>query len=75
MAVLGLIGGVLVCVSGTAVLLGALEQGGSAQTLATMPEFLWELSLGIYLTVKGFRPSAVASEPARTATHELAAVV
>jgi hypothetical protein len=40
-----------------------------------MPEFLWELSLGIYLTVKGFRPSAVASEPARTATHELAAVV
>jgi Domain of unknown function (DUF4386) len=71
MAVLGLIGGVLVCVSGTAVLLGALEQGGSAQTLATMPEFLWELSLGIYLTVKGFRPSAVASQPTRTATNEL----
>ena len=75
MAVLGLIGGVLVCLSGTAVLLGALEQGGSAQTLATMPEFLWELSLGIYLTVKGFRPSAVASEPARTATQELVAAV
>jgi hypothetical protein len=75
MAVLGLIGGVLVCVSGTAVLLGALEQGGSAQTLATMPEFLWELSLGIYLTVKGFRPSAVASLPARTATNELLAAV
>ena len=75
MAVLGLIGGVLVCLSGTAVLLGALEQGGSAQTLATMPEFLWELSLGIYLTVKGFRPSAAASEPARTATQELVAAV
>ena len=75
MAVLGLIGGVLVCLSGTAVLLGALEQGGSAQTLATMPEFLWELSLGIYLTVKGFRPSAAAAEPARTATQELVAAV
>jgi hypothetical protein len=33
-----------------------------------MPEFLWELSLGLYLTVKGFRPSAAASEPARAAT-------
>jgi hypothetical protein len=71
MAVLGLIGGVLVCVSGSAVLLGALEQGGSVQTLATMPEFFWELSLGIYLTVKGFRPAAAVSQPARNATHEL----
>jgi hypothetical protein len=25
------------------------------------PEFLWELSLGIYLTVKGFRPSPILS--------------
>ena len=71
MAVLGLIGGVLVCLSGTAVLLGALEQGGAEQTLAALPEFLWELSLGLWLTVKGFRPSAAASEPARTATNEL----
>jgi hypothetical protein len=71
MAVLGLIGGVLVCVSGSAVLLGALGQGGSLQTLATMPEFFWELSLGVYLTVKGFKPAAAASQPARTATNEL----
>jgi Domain of unknown function (DUF4386) len=75
MAVLGLIGGVLVCVSGTAVLLGVLQQGGSAQTLATVPEFFWELSLGIYLTVKGFRQTALASQPARTATNELLAAV
>jgi hypothetical protein len=27
------------------------------------------LSLGIYLTVKGFRPSAAAAEPASTATN------
>ena len=25
------------------------------QSLATVPEFVWELSLGIYLTVKGFQ--------------------
>ena len=24
-----------------------------------MPEFFWELSFGIYLIVKGFRPSPV----------------
>jgi hypothetical protein len=40
-----------------------------------MPEFFWELSLGIYLTVKGFRPSAAASQPARTATNELLVAV
>ena len=26
-----------------------------------VPEFLWELGLGIWLIVKGFNPSAVAS--------------
>jgi hypothetical protein len=71
MAVLGLIGGPLVCASGIAVLFGVLEQGGAAQSLAALPEFLWELSLGIYLTVKGFRPAAAASAPARTATNEV----
>ena len=56
-------------------LFGVLEQGGAVQTIATMPEFFWELSLGIYLTVKGFRRSAAASQPARTATNELLAAV
>ena len=28
--------------------------GGPVQIIATIPEFIWELSLGIYLTVKGF---------------------
>jgi hypothetical protein len=73
MAVLGLIGGALVCASGTAVLFGVLEQGGMGHNVAVIPEFLWELSLGIYLTVKGFRRSAAASEPARTATNHVVA--
>jgi Domain of unknown function (DUF4386) len=73
MAVLGLIGGPLLCASGIAVLFGALQQRGPDQSIASIPEFLWELSLGIYLTVKGFRPSAAASQPARTATNELVA--
>jgi hypothetical protein len=59
MAVLGLIGGALICASGIAVVLGAAEPQGAFQAIATIPEFIWELSLGIYLTVKGFRPSRV----------------
>lgn len=75
MAVLGLIAGPLVCASGVAVLFGVLAQGGVEQSIASIPEFFWELSLGTYLTIKGFRPSAAASEPTRTATKELVAAV
>jgi hypothetical protein len=28
------------------------------QGVATIPEFLWELFLGVYCTFKGFRPSS-----------------
>jgi hypothetical protein len=59
MAMLGLVGGSLICISGAAVVLGTIEAGGTAQRLATIPEFFWELSLGVYLIVKGFRPSPV----------------
>jgi hypothetical protein len=31
------------------------------KNLAAAPEFVWELSLGIYLMVKGFRPSPITS--------------
>jgi hypothetical protein len=59
MAMLGLIGGPLIIISGTAVLFGVIEAGSSAQVIATIPEFFWELSLGIYLMVKGFKPSPI----------------
>jgi hypothetical protein len=58
MAMLGLVGGPLIIASGTAVMFGVDDAGGALQGLATVPEFLWELSLGIYCTVKGFRPSS-----------------
>jgi len=58
MAILGLVGGPLIILSGTAVMFGVVDAGGTVQSLATIPEFLWELSLGIYCTVKGFRPSS-----------------
>jgi hypothetical protein len=55
---LGLIGGPLIIASGTAVLFGADHPSGSLQGIATIPEFLWELFLGLYCTFKGFRPSS-----------------
>ena len=58
MAMLGLIGGPLIILSGIGVLFGWWNAGGTVQALATIPEFLWELFLGIYAAVKGFRPSS-----------------
>jgi hypothetical protein len=55
---LGLVGGPLIIVSGTLVLFGVADAGGALQGIATIPEGLWELSLGIYCTAKGFRPSS-----------------
>jgi hypothetical protein len=57
---LGLIGGPLIIVSGTAVLFSGDHPSNtlhSLQGVATIPEFLWELFLGVYCTLKGFRPS------------------
>ncbi len=67
MAILGLIGGPLIVVSGIAVMFDVIERGSTLQGVATIPEFIWELSFGIYLIVKGFKSSptfpGVDSEP------------
>ncbi len=55
LAVLGLIGGPMLVASGSAAILGLIEPGGAVQTFSATPEFFWELGLGIYLVVKGFR--------------------
>jgi len=58
---LGLIGGPLLIVTGTAIMFTGNDPSStlrSLQGLATIPEFLWELFLGIYCTFKGFRPSS-----------------
>jgi MFS family permease len=45
-----------------AALLGVIEPDSALKNLAAAPEFVWELSLGIYLMVKGFRPSPITAE-------------
>jgi len=59
MAVLGLIGGPLIIVSGIGVLLGLIE-ADSVWQVAVIPEFIWELLLGIWPIIRGFDPSALA---------------
>jgi hypothetical protein len=60
MAVVGLIGGPLIIVTGVGVIFGVIEAGGAVQAIATIPEALWELGLGIWPIVRGFNTSAIA---------------
>lgn len=55
LSILGLVGGPLIIATGSAAVLGLIEPGGVVQSLSAAPEFFWELGLGIYLIVKGFR--------------------
>jgi len=59
-AVLGLVGGPLVCLSGTAVLFGLYDQV-PVHVIAALPVFAWEVSLAIWLIAKGFKPSLITS--------------
>jgi len=57
----GLIGGPLIIISGTAIMFGGNHPSStlhSLQGIATAPEFVWELFLGVYCTVWGFRRDA-----------------
>lgn len=65
MAMLGLIGGPLVILAGILVIFDVIETGSPIDGLMTIPEGLWELSLGIYLVAKGYRRDApvLANDP------------
>jgi hypothetical protein len=61
MALLGLIAGPVLIARFVGILFGVFEPLGVLGGLMVVPEFLWELALGIWLTVRGFNPSALAS--------------
>jgi hypothetical protein len=61
MAILGLIAGPVLIARFVGILFGIFEPGSALGGLMVVPEFLWELSLGIWLIVKGFNPSALAA--------------
>ena len=53
--VIGFIGVPLLIVSAMSTLFGITEYGSAASAFLAIPIALWEFSLGVYLTVKGFR--------------------
>src|SRR5215208_474190 len=57
--VLAFIGAPLLLVSDAAVLFGVVERVSALPAIATLPVALFEFSLGVYLIVKGFRPSPI----------------
>ena len=69
MAILGLIGGPLLLISAIAIMFDLIDRGSLLQGIATIPEAVWELSFGIYLIVKGFRPVPL---PARADSEPVA---
>ena len=62
MAMLGLIGGPLAFLGGVCALFGVIELPSPASFAFTAIEIVWEASLAIYLTVKGYRPSPLLAE-------------
>jgi hypothetical protein len=60
---LGLIGAPLLLASDVAIFFGVIDRVSPFAVVAFIPIAVWELSLGVYLTVKGFRPAAVAALP------------
>ncbi len=60
-AVLGLIGGPLIFASGTAVMFGLYQQISIWGSVGAIPVFAWEMSLAVWLIVKGFKPSPIIS--------------
>jgi hypothetical protein len=57
--VLGLIGAPLIIAAVTATLFGGIGQYSSLAALAALPVAAWELSLGVWLVVKGFKASPI----------------
>ena len=56
---MGLIAAPLLIGATVATVLGLTEQGSVWFAPGGVLIFVWELSVGIYMTVKGFKPSAI----------------
>ncbi|GAA0411192.1 hypothetical protein Acor_15020 [Acrocarpospora corrugata] len=61
---LGFIGAPLLVASAAATLFGSWGQVSALSAIAALPVALWEFSLGVYLVVKGFKPSPITAAPA-----------
>ena len=67
-AILGLIGGPVIFASGTAELFGLYTQTSTFGAITAIPVAAWEMSLALWMIIRGFRPKAVAAIHARYAS-------
>jgi hypothetical protein len=56
---MGLIGGPLLLASVTGIVFSTHDLDSGIHMIAAAPILFWELSLGVYLVAKGFKPSAI----------------
>jgi len=71
LSVWGLVGITLVTIGGVLIMLHVIPSFGTVQLILNLPIFPQEMVFAVWLIVKGFNPSAVASGVTNTATHEL----
>ena len=78
---MGLVGAPLLLISNGLTMFGLNDQFSALSAITLPGIFFWELSLGLYLMVKGFRPSAITADvlgqgdrPSTTAVPATAAV-
>ena len=60
--VLGLIGAPLLVASALATMFGLNHQASVFSVIVTLPVAAWELSLGVWLVVKGFKPAPILAD-------------
>jgi hypothetical protein len=61
---IGLIGGVLLLADVSVIFFGGYDLGSAWHGIVAVPIFVWELSLGVWLVVKGFTASPITAGPA-----------
>ena len=68
LALIGIVGGPILLASYLAVMFGLIGQHAAPALFAGIPVALFEFSLGVWLVVKGFKPSPILSSDTRDAS-------
>jgi hypothetical protein len=65
--VIGLVGGPLIFLSGLGVLFGLYTQTSAWGAVTAIPVFVWEMSLALWMIIRGFNPSPILATGTRLA--------
>jgi hypothetical protein len=71
LSLIGIVGGPVLIAGFLAVVFGVIGRDAPLAALSALPVFIFELSLGIWLVVKGFNLSAITSLSTKSQTDEV----